>query len=183
MLYFYFCFVVIVDMDQKRFKQEVLPLRGQMMIYARRFFDNKEDAEDVVQELFIKLWYMREELSHYNNLAALSVTIVKNLSINKLRLIQRETGELDGLQMTDEESSLHRQLEMRDQLNHVMQIMDQLPNLQQSILRMKHVDGYEVEEIAELTGSTPEAIRMNLSRGRKKVKELFFNLEKNYGGL
>ncbi len=167
-------------MDQLRFKQEVLPLRGQMLIYARRFFDNKEDAEDIVQELFLKLWYMRNELSDYNNLAALSVTIVKNLSINKLRVLQREPGNLDGLQMTDEETSLYHQLEMKDQLNHVMQIISQLPDLQQSILRMKHIEGYEVEEIAELTGSTPEAIRMNLSRGRKKVKELFFNLEKNY---
>ncbi len=167
-------------MDQKRFKQEVLPLRGQMLIYARRFFDNNEDAEDVVQELFMKLWYMRNELSNYNNLAALSNTIVKNLSINKLKILKRETGELDSLQMTDEETSLHHQLEMRDQLSHVMKIMSQLPDLQQSILRMKHIDGYEIEEIAELTGSTPEAIRMNLSRGRRKVKELFFNLEKNY---
>ena len=165
-------------MDQKRFKQEVLPLRAQMMTYAGKFFDNKEDAEDIVQELFMKLWYMRNELSTYNNLAALSVTIVKNLSINKLKLLKRETGELESLQMTDEETSLSHRLEMRDQLNHVMKIIAQLPDLQQSILRMKHIDGYEVDEIAELTGSTPEAIRMNLSRGRKRVKELFLNLER-----
>ena len=41
---------------------------------------------------------------------------------------------------------------------------------------MKHVDGYEVEEIASLTGSTPEAVRMNLSRARRRVKELFFKM-------
>jgi RNA polymerase sigma-70 factor (ECF subfamily) len=42
---------------------------------------------------------------------------------------------------------------------------------------MKHVDGFEVEEIAAITGSAPEAIRMNLSRARKKIREIFFNME------
>ena len=54
--------------------------------------------------------------------------------------------------------------------------MEQLPGLQQTILRMKHVDGFEVKEIAELTGSSPEAVRVNLSRARKKVKELFLKM-------
>ena len=44
-----------------------------------------------------------------------------------------------------------------------MRLINKLPGLQQTILRMKHVDGFEVEEIARLTGSTPEAVRMNLS--------------------
>ncbi|MDR3062000.1 MAG: RNA polymerase sigma factor [Dysgonamonadaceae bacterium] len=170
-------------MDQKQFKEEVLPLRGQMMIYAQKFFDNKEDAEDIIQELFLKLWHMRNELPNYNNIPALSTTIVKNLSINKLKLIRRETNQLEGLHPTDEESSISDQLEAKDRLCHVMQIMNQLPDLQQSILRMKHIDGYEVEEIAELIGSTSEAVRMNLSRGRKRVKELFLNLEKNDDSL
>jgi len=42
---------------------------------------------------------------------------------------------------------------------------------------MKHVDGFEVEEIAGLTGSTPEAVRMNLSRARKRVREQFFKMQ------
>ncbi len=57
-----------------------------------------------------------------------------------------------------------------------MHIMEQLPGLQQTILRMKHIDGFEVKEIAELTGSTPEAVRVNLSRARKKVRDLFLKM-------
>ena len=41
---------------------------------------------------------------------------------------------------------------------------------------MKHVEGLEVEEIAELTGSTPGAVRVTLSRARKKVKELYLKM-------
>ncbi len=179
MLCFILCRVITIDMDQKRFKQEVLPLRGQLTIYAWRFFDNKEDVEDVIQEAFMKLWYMRNELSDCNNLPAFSTTMVKHLSINVLRKSNREIKDWTDLQLTDESVSIQQETETRDQLNHVMRIMDQLPGLQQSTLRMKHVDGYEVEEIAEITGCSPEAIRMNLSRGRKKIKDLFFNLERH----
>ena len=67
-------------------------------------------------------------------------------------------------------------LEQKDSVSQVMHIMELLPGLQQTILRMKHVDGFEVKEIAELTGSSPEAVRVNLSRARKKVKELFLKM-------
>ena len=69
------------------------------------------------------------------------------------------------------------QLEQKDSLEHVMRLINKLPGLQQTILRMKHVDGFEVEEIAGLTGSTPEAVRMNLSRARKRVREQFFKMQ------
>ena len=50
--------------------------------------------------------------------------------------------------------------------------------MQQAVLRMKHLDGLEVGEIAELPGSTPEAVRMNLSRARRRVKEMFMKTER-----
>ena len=71
----------------------------------------------------------------------------------------------------------YTQLEQKDSLEHVMRLINKLPGLQQTILRMKHVDGFEVEEIAGLTGSTPEAVRMNLSRARKRVREQFFKMQ------
>lgn len=46
-------------MEQEQFKKEILPLREKLFLYARRLLDNPEDAEDVMQEVFLKLWYMR----------------------------------------------------------------------------------------------------------------------------
>ena len=118
-------------MEQEQFKKEILPLREKLFLYARRLLDNPEDAEDVMQEVFLKLWYMRGELDYYNNVMALSVQITKHLCLNRMKVRER----------------------------------------------MKHVDGFEVEEIAGLTGSTPEAVRMNLSRARKRVREQFFKMQ------
>jgi RNA polymerase sigma-70 factor (ECF subfamily) len=57
-------------------------------------------------------------------------------------------------------------------------IIDALPPLQKAIITMKDIDEYEVEEIAGVTGSQPEAIRVNLSRARKKVREEYIRLSR-----
>ena len=61
----------------------------------------------------------------------------------------------------------------KEQMEELLALIGTLPDLQQAILRMKHVEGFEVEEIARLTGSNPVAVRTNLSRARKKVREQF----------
>ena len=165
-------------MEQAQFKKEVLPLRERLLSYAERLLENKSDAEDVTQEVFLKLWHKRNDLGNYASIDALSVTMTKHLCLNRLKNNQREREDLDGLVFIDNNLSPVEQLEQKDSITQVERIIDQLPDLQQAVLRMKHIDGMEIDEIADLTGSTPEAIRMNLSRARRKVKEIFFKNNK-----
>jgi RNA polymerase sigma-70 factor (ECF subfamily) len=164
-------------MDQDQFKQIVVPLRKQLMLYSRSFLENPEDAEDIVQEVMMKLWYMRKELDKYDSVPALAVQITKNLCLNRLKVMQRKMESLEQLSLASDLLSPHTQLEQKDDVMHLMKIVDRLPELQQTVLRMKHIDGFEIDEIAGITGSTQEAVRMNLSRARKKVKDLFFNIQ------
>ena len=164
-------------MEQEQFIQEILPLRKQLLVYALRFLEIPEDAEDVIQEVILKLWYMREQLAGYENIPALSVQITKRLCLNRLKALSHRHEELENVSCECERSTPYTQLELKDNVMHVMQIIDRLPDLQQSILRMKHIDGFEIDEIAEITGSRPESVRMNLSRARKKVKEMFFKIQ------
>ena len=165
-------------MQLEQFKQEVLPLRSKLLLYAQRILGEAEEAEDIIQEVYLKLWYMRGDLQSYNSIAALSMHITKNLCINRLRVRDRMQEDIDGHVVLNEEPEPDVQLEQKDNLEHVMRIIDGLPGLQQTILRMKHVDGFEIEEIAELTGSKREAVRVNLSRARKKVRDEFFKIQK-----
>lgn len=161
-----------------QFKKEVLPLRERLILYAERLLENKGDAEDIIQDVFLKLWHMRDKLDEYVSVYALSVTMTKRLCLNRLKINQREQEDLNEFILIDENLSPDIQLEQKDNVAQVMRIIDQLPDLQQATLRMKHVDGLEIDEIAALTGSSPESIRMNLSRARKKVKEIFFKNDK-----
>ncbi|MDR0431103.1 MAG: RNA polymerase sigma factor [Tannerellaceae bacterium] len=164
-------------MEQEQFKQEVLPLRNQLFLYAQRLLDNVEDAEDVVQEVFLKLWYMRSDLIHYNSIPALSMQITKHLCFNRLKVQKRRQEDLETVVLTSGGLNPAAELEQKDSVEKVMLIIDRLPSLQQTILRMKHVDGFEIEEIAGLIGSSVGAVRTNLSRARKKVKDEFFKMQ------
>jgi len=169
-------------MEQEQFKREILPLRKQLLKYSRSILENPEDAEDVVQEVMMKLWFIRKELHQYENVTALSVQITKHLCLNRLKVAQRKIESLESYSRAEyglesDIPSPYTQLEQKDDVSHVMRIIDQLPDLQQTILRMRHIDGFELDEIVALTGSKPEAVRMNLSRARKKVKELFLKFQ------
>jgi RNA polymerase sigma factor, sigma-70 family len=161
-------------MDKNRFKAEVLPLRGRLFGYAVRMLGNSDDAEDIVQEVFLKLWFMRSELYRYNSVAALSYMITKNLSLNHIKTTRRKREKHSEISVSMEGPPPDLQLQEKESLKNVMTIIDNLPGLQQAVIKMRHIEGMEIAEIAQLTGSSPEAIRMSLSRARKRIKELFF---------
>jgi len=166
-------------MDKNRFKAEILPLRAKLLGYANHIIGNITDAEDITQEVFLKLWFMRSELDKYNSVAALAFVITRNLSLNHIKAACRKyDAPLEAGRTRDEGRTPEIELQEKDSVANVMMIIDKLPGLQQAVVRMRHLEGMEIGEIASLTGSTPEAIRMSLSRARKRIKELFFERDK-----
>ncbi len=165
-------------MDEETFKTAILPLRNKLLAYARRLLGDPDEAEDVIQEVFLKLWYIRDDLDRYREVGALAMQATKNLCLNRLRVKERMEGDDRLLRMAANEPLPDVYVELKDSLQQVLRIMQQLPDLQQTVLRMKHVEGFEVEEIAALVGSSPQAVRMNLSCARKRVKDIFIKWER-----
>ena len=172
------CFELLT-MELNQFKAEALPIRGKIFNYSVKMLDNTEEAEDTVQEVFLKLWEMRTKLSEYDSIEALAVTITKNICLNKLSFRQRHVREeLQQIQDVWRNETVERQLENSDTVDWIKQIIETLPPLQKMIIKMRDIEDYDLQEIAEITGCTEEAVRMNLSRARKKVKEIFFKINK-----
>jgi len=166
-------------MDLNHFKVEVLPLRGKIYNYSIKMLENTEEAEDTVQEVFLKLWEMRTKLSEYDSIEAFAVTMTKNLCLNKLSYRQRHaTEDLQQIQNVWRDNTSEQELENADAVDKVKQIIETLPPLQKMIIKMRDIEDYDMSTIAEITGCTEEAVRMNLSRARKKVKEVFFKMNK-----
>ncbi len=166
-------------MDIVEYKKIVVALRPSLLAVARRIIGNTQDAEDVVQDVCLKIWHFRDRIDPYENMEAYSTTMVKNLSIDKIRsrkpfadeqeLIGREAGE----QLPD---SL---LEEKEERDAIRRIIEMLPPLQQRILQMKDIEGYETGEISEAMGIAAEAVRNNLSRARKRIRELYLTYHQN----
>lgn len=155
-------------------------MRPALLRLAVRYTENTDEAEDVVQDVLLKLWFLRDRLDEYRSIDALAVVITKHLCLNRRRGIQIEQRTLDEGMYIIGEDSPERRLIKEERMEELLKLIATLPNLQQAILRMKHIEGFEVEEIARLTGSTPIAIRTNLSRARKKVREQFLMRNKEW---
>lgn len=160
-------------MSQERFKAEILPIRDKLFHIAHKLLQEEEDAEDAVQEVLLKLWQTRDSLDRYDNAAAFATTVTKNHCLDKLRVKKRTDSLDDTHHLRESHDNPYLQLERSNTEEILRRIIKQLPQLQQEIIRMKDMEEYEVEEIAEITGTKPDAVRMNLSRARKKVREAY----------
>ncbi len=162
-------------MEIQTFKIQVLPVREKLYRLALKMLRCEADAEDTVQEVMLKLWLMRHKLAAYRSVEALAVQMGKNICINKIRARKPQSEHaFDNLQAS-EQTPEHR-LETADSAETVARIIDRLPEMQRLIIRLRDVEGFLPEEIAEITGCEESAVRVNLSRARKKVKEVFFNI-------
>lgn len=155
-------------MTRSRFESEARRLRPVLLRAAVSITGNVDDAADVVQEAFLKLWFMRDRLVEYASVDAPARVIVRNLSLNVLRNRQHSHSDIDRLSEIPYEET---DKELNDKLSLAL---ESLPDTEQAVLRMKHLEGMETEEIAGLIQSTPGAVRTALSRARRHIRELYF---------
>lgn len=65
----------------------------------------------------------------------------------------------------------HQLIEQKDMTNYVKQLIDKLPELQRTIIHLRDVEGLEISEIATITATTENAVSVNLSRARQKLRK------------
>ena len=160
-------------MEQKEFETLIRQIRTKLHTEALRLLSDSDEAEDVTQEAVLKLWTIREQLDAYRSVEALAVVMVRRLAFSRKRVAT--TIPLADWQQTDTDSidSPEDLLISQEEETKVIRMISTLPDAQQTVLRMKHIDGLETSEIARITGSSEEAIRQNLSRARKRILKMF----------
>ena len=165
-------------MDASDFKQKFLPYHRKLYRSAFHLLGNAQDAEDMVQEAYLKLWQRRNELPpDITNLEAYCVTLVKHLCYDKRRISQLDEDERTPEELIiTEKSNVAHEVELKDEANQVMKLIGQLPDQQKQIMQMRDVEDWSYEEIEKVTGLTSINIRVLLSRARKKIREQFLEI-------
>ncbi|MDR0699368.1 MAG: sigma-70 family RNA polymerase sigma factor [Tannerella sp.] len=175
MLYFFLCNVIKMNMQLERFKTDIIPLRKTLFAIALKWMQQEEDAEDATQETLLRLWNIREQLDAVANPKAFAVQTVKNICIDYLRA-QKEKAPVDEILTGVDHETPYSGIERKDAVALVKRIIERLPVLQQTIIRMRDIEGYELQEIAEITGTQISAVTTNLSRARKKVRDQYMKM-------
>lgn len=164
----------MVKVNAESFKKQFLPLHPKLYRIALALVGNKDDAEDLLQEAYCKLWNKRDELETVVNPEAFSVTLIKNLCLDFLRSprANRHDEQIETVHVAYE-SSPDREMERNDEIETIKRLIEQLPENQKQVLKLRGFNDCSMEEIEEITGLSAVNIRTLLSRARKVIREQY----------
>lgn len=156
------------------FKDKWLPLSDRFYRVAYYILESGADAEDVVQDLYVKLWNMRDRLDGVKNPVSFGITLVKNMCMDRIRRSGAHTAvsiEDAGLPDTCEAPPPDVEYIGREKLEQLRRIIAQLPERQRKVLQMRIFEGAEYKEIAAATGLSDLNLRVLLSTARKTLRQ------------
>lgn len=164
-------------MDAAEFKQLFLPYHRQLYRMAFLLMRNVQDAEDMVQNCYMRLWDKRAELQGLQNPAAFCMATLKNVCFDQLRKARiDETDDPPEKYPVTSEENLEKAIEIHDEATTILNLIDQLPPPQRQVITYRDVADMQFDEIENATGLSPGNIRTLLSRARKKIREQYTQL-------
>ena len=169
-------------MKKVSFRNDVLPLKNELFRLALRITLNRVEAEDIVQDTLIKVWDRRFEWENIDSIEAFSLTVCRNLSLDRLRKKENSNDSLEDVNIAEPVASSNPQDRMiqEDRVSLVRQIIDSLPEKQRSCMQLRDFEGKSYKEIAQVLDITEEQVKVNIFRARQMVKQKYLKLG-NYG--
>jgi RNA polymerase sigma-70 factor (ECF subfamily) len=160
-------------MDIESFQTRVLPVKNKLYRFAFRLLGSEEEAKDVVQEVFVRVWKGRENMEAVQNWEAWCMRITKNLSLDRIRTWKRRnTHPLEtGYDVQEESLTPYESTEINESMQRVGTLIEALPEKQRNIIHLRDVEGYSYQEICDILELDMNQVKLNLFRARNSVRE------------
>ena len=159
-------------MTAGEFKQVYFSLHPRLYRIAFTILKNAEDAEDMIQDAYFKLWDTREKLVNIQNPEAYCVTLLKNLCMDFLRSPKSILNEnnIEDYDVPDNSANIEKEIESKETIKKIKSFIHNLPEKQQRVLNLRGFAGCSLEEIETITGENAVNIRVLLSRARNTLR-------------
>ena len=168
--------------NQQAFANLFRLLYPRLLNFALQYVHVKETAEEIANDVFIKLWNRKEYLDQVNNLSTYLFVSVKNLSLNYLKqyshvhvVVENTEGDTSLVNHEDPE----QQLEWKEMSFQLSQAIDNLPDQCRAVFRLIKEDGFRYKEVAEILGISPRTVETQLFRAMKKLQHLISSATDN----
>ena len=147
--------------------------QGKIFLFTLRLTKSKSEAEEVIQEVFVRLWEKREKIKVEKNFNAYILTITKNLILNKLKkaaydktVQQNIYQNMQALQNTTVDLLIEKELTRLHQ-----QAVDRLSPQKKIVFRLSREEELSYEEIAERLGISKNTVRNQITDSLKSIRE------------
>lgn len=157
--------------SRETFINEYLPLKDCLYRAAYHLMGSVQEAEDAMQDLYVKLWTGRESLPDIANPKAYCLTLLRNSCLDRLRS-KRLSGRssIEGVEMGQQGGT--DELHERERMEAVLKAIESLPQRERTVLKLKVLEDLSYKEIQERTKLPYLTLRVLLSTARKKLRKV-----------
>ena len=155
-------------MKKSAFELQARTWREKALSVCRYHGAGKDEAEDIAQDVMLRLWQMHDELERFQSIEAIVTLMAKHLLRNRQR--RRPLDTLDAV-VVSQDTSPHDELEMKENEEWLTAKLHQLPTTQRTLLYMRQVERRSHEEIARLLGIETASVSTLLARARRTLLE------------
>jgi len=159
----------------KEYNESVKAWSGRLYGYILKSIKNADDANDIVQESYMKLWLHRKKVDFDKSKAWLFTTAYRTM-LNQIKKESRKTS-LNGFNGKEPHTNGNPRFELKEIIN---KCLDKLPRIQKSIILLRDLEGYNYKEIGEILDLSESQVKVYLFRGRQKMKNQILNHKHYY---
>lgn len=159
-------------MTARQFTDTFLPLKEPLYRVAYYILESRQDAEDALQDLYVRLWNSRETLDVIVNPRAYCIMMMKNVCIDRIRRAKLYFASQELAGSVADDGDVLQSLMARERLERVMDSMNLLTDTEREVLRMHVMEDLSYDEISARTGISNLTQRVLLSRARKKMRNV-----------
>lgn len=168
-------------MKKLSFRDDVLPLKDKIFRLALRITLSRTEAEDIVQDVLIKVWNRRDDLAEVDSIEAYSLTVCRNLSLDRLQRKENDNVNLDDAPPTEaDDAPPDLQMIRNERIDNIKRLIERLPIPQRAAMQLRDMEGKTYKEISAITGQTEEQVKVNIFRARQYIRKQIEKIE-NYG--
>jgi RNA polymerase sigma-70 factor (ECF subfamily) len=156
-------------MDRNAFEQQACSWREKALSVSMSYGAGMDEAEDIAQDVMLRLWQMHDELERYRSVEAIVTLMARHLLRNHQR--RKPSEALEEAMIISLTTDPHEELEIKENDEWLTKKLEQLPTTQRTLLYMRQVERRSHEEIARLLGIEITSVSTLLARARRTLLE------------
>ena len=168
-------------MYAEEFKQRFMPYHRMLYRVAFSLTGNVLDAEDLLQDTFMRMWQKREQLTSALVNEAYLIIMMRNLYMDRARVKTLDTSiPLESVNLPSDQNRPDDKAERRNEAFLMKELIEHLPQKEKDIIRMYLLEELSYEEMEASTGMKQGNLRQIVSRTRNKLKEQFTKIAQSW---